>query len=126
MSGGSFLDLLLVAAAGQLKASAPVTGGQSATALPGQLVVCDPTTGTLSVSAPGGPAVNTIFGVADATAQSAVHAISVLSSGSSFLLESPASPGSYSNSVTIASASRVRFWIYLGSSPGWKIWAGVF
>jgi hypothetical protein len=126
--GGSFLDTLLVAATGQLKTSGTplVTSGQSVVAVPGQLVLCDPTVGTLSVSAPTGPSIGTVFGVADVTGQSAVHAISVLSSGGSFQLESPATPGTYSNSVTIASASRVRFWIYVGPSPGWKLLYGVF
>ena len=127
---GSFLDTLLVAAAGQIRASPVVTAGQSVLALPGQLVLCDPTGGALSVSAPPGPQLNTFFGVADVTAQSGVHAISVLSSGASFTLESPASPGTYSSTVTIASASRVRFWLYVsavaGGVPGWKLIYGVF
>lgn len=124
----SFLDTLLVAAAGQIKATATVaTAGQSVQALPGQLVLCDPTGGTLSVSAPVGPVGSVIFGVADVTGQSGSHAISVLSS---IVLESPASPGTYATSVTIASASRVRFWMYsplvAGSVAGWKLYGGVF
>lgn len=126
----SFLDTLLIAAAGQLKASAVVTAGQSVVALPGQLVLCDPTGGTLTVSAPPGPTGPVLFGVADVSGQSATHNISVLSSGASNTLESPATPGTYSNSVVIASASRVRFWLYsptvAGSVAGWKLIYGVF
>ena len=127
----SFLDTLLVAAAGQIKATATVaTAGQSVQAMPGQLVLCDPTGGTLSVSAPAGPVGSVIFGVADVTGQSGSHAISVLSSGAAYTLENPASPGTYASSVSIASASRVRFWMYsplvAGSVAGWKLIGGTF
>lgn len=126
----SFLDLLLVAAAGQLKASPVATAGQSVVALPGQLVLCDPTGGGVTVSAPPGPIANVFFGVADVTGQSGTHAITVLSSGASNTLESPASPGTYANSVSIASASRVRFWMFsptvAGAVSGWKLVYGVF
>lgn len=127
----SFLDSLLVAAAGQLKANPTIaTAGQSVQAQPGQLVLCDPTGGTVTVSAPPGPVLNVFFAVGDATAQSGTHAITVLSSGAANMLESPASPGTYSNSVTIASASRVLFWMYCasvaGGVAGWKLVYGVF
>lgn len=126
----SFLDQLLVAASGQIRVSVLATSGQSVLAQPGQLTICDPTGASVTVSAPSGPQLYTVFGVADATGQAGAHAINVLSSGAAFVLESPSSPGTYSNSVTIASASRVRFWVYLptiaGGSAGWKIYAGVF
>lgn len=99
--------------------------GSSVQALPGQIVFCDPTSSSVSVSSPSSPQAWTTFGVADATAQSGVHAINVLSSGSAYVLESPASPGTYSNSVTIASASRVRLWVWI-SGVGWKLYSGVF
>ncbi len=123
----SFLDTLLSAAVGQIRTAPTVTAGQSVIASPGQLVPVDPTGGSASVSAPSGPSFGTFFGVADVTAQSGAHAINVLSS---IQIESPASPGSYSTSATIASASRVRVWCYLpnvvGGSPGWKLVYGVF
>jgi hypothetical protein len=122
---GSFLDILLGGALGILRTQS-VGGGQSVQALPGQLILADPTASSPTALAPLNPTIGAFFGVADVTAQSAVHAINVTSVGASFQLEAPATPGTYSNAVTIASASRVRFWVYCGSSPGWKLLYGVF
>jgi hypothetical protein len=122
---GSFLDTLLGAALGQLR-SQSVGGGQSVQALPGQIIFADPTASSPTVSAPLNPQVGAYFGVADVTAQSAVHAINIISVGATFKLESPATAGAFSNTVTIATAGRVRFWLYVGTSPGWKLIYGVF
>jgi hypothetical protein len=122
---GSFLDTLLLAALGQFQAPT-VGGGQSVQAIPGRLILADPTASSPMVLAPLNPNVGVYFGVADVTSQSAVHAINVTSVGATFKLESPASAGTFSNAVTIATAGRVRFWLYAGPSPGWKLIYGVF
>jgi hypothetical protein len=122
---GSFLDTLLLGAVGQLRTQ-PVAGGGSVQALQGSIVLADPTGSSPTVAAPLNPAIGAYFGVADVTGQSAVHAINVASIGLSFQLESPAAAGTFSNAVTIASAGRVRVWLYAGPSPGWKLVYGVF
>jgi hypothetical protein len=122
---GSFLDKLLGGALGQLQTQS-VGAGQTVQAVQGQLILADPTGGSPNVSAPLNPPVGAYFGVADVTAQSGVNAINVNGVGLSFKLESPAAAGTYTNSVTIAAASRVRFWLYVGPSPGWKLVYGVF
>lgn len=122
---GSFLDTLLLGALGALRTQAVASGG-SVQALPGSLVMADPTGSSPTVAAPINPVIGIYFGVADVTAQSGTHAINVTSIGTAFVLESPASAGTFSNAVTIAAASRVRFWLYAGSSPGWKLIYGVF
>jgi hypothetical protein len=122
---GSFLDTLLLGALGTLRTQT-VVGPASVQALPGSIVLADPTGSSPTVAAPINPIVGTYFGVADQTSQSGTHAINVTSIGTAFKLESPASAGTFSNAVTIATASRVRFWLYAGSSPGWKLVYGVF
>jgi hypothetical protein len=121
---GSFLDKLLVGALGQLQTQS-VGGGQSVLALPGQVVLADPSVSSPSVSAPLSPAIGAYFGVVDVTGLSGAHAINVVSAGAAFKLESPASAGTYSNAVTIATNGRARFWMYAGTSPGWKLIYGV-
>jgi hypothetical protein len=122
---GSFLDKLLGGALGILPTKT-VGGGQTVLALPGQLILADPTASSPTVAAPLNPVVGAWYGVSDVTGQSAVHAINVTSVGSAFLLESPATAGSFSNAVTIAVTGRTRFWLYTGASPGWKLVYGVF
>jgi hypothetical protein len=122
---GSFLDTLLSGAVGSLRTQT-VVGPASLQAISGSLVLADPTGSSPTVLAPLNPIVGAFFGVADDTAQSAVHAINVTSIGPSFKLENPAIAGTFANSVTISTASRVRFWLYAGSSPGWKLIYGVF
>lgn len=119
----SYLDTLLTGALGQLRLQT-VAGGGSVLAVQGSLVLADPTGSSPTVTAPQTPGTGAWFGVADSTAQSGTHGINVVSVGASFTLESPASAGSYSNSVTIAAASRVRFWLYTGNA--WKLVYGVF
>jgi hypothetical protein len=122
---GSFLDTLLLGAIGVFRTQS-VASGATVQALPGSLVFADPTGSSPTVQAPLNPIVGTYFGVADVTAQSAVHAINIASVGVAFKLESPGAAGTYSNAVTIAVASRVRLWMYAGSSPGWKLYGGAF
>lgn len=120
---GSFLDTLLTGALGILRTQSVASGG-TVQANAGSLVLADPSSSSPTVLAPINVAIGTYFGVADATGQSAVHAINVTSVGASFTLESPASAGTYSNAVTIATAGRVRFWVYTGT--GWKLAWGTF
>lgn len=122
---GSFLDTLLLGALGTLRAQT-VSGGGTVQALSGALILADATGSSPTVQAPINPIVGTYFGVADVQAQSGTHAINVNSVGTSFKLENPASVGTYSNAVTIATTGRARFWLYAGSSPGWKLVYGVF
>jgi hypothetical protein len=122
---GSFLDTLLLGALGTLRTQT-VSGGGSVQALSGALILADATGSSPTVQAPLNPIVGTYFGVADVQAQSGAHAINVASVGASFQLENPASVGTYSNAVTIATTGRVRFWLYAGPSPGWKLLYGVF
>jgi len=119
----SYLDTLLTGALGQLRLQFVASGG-SILATQGSLVLADPTGSSPTITPPLTPTTGAWFGVADQTAQSAVHAINIVSTGASNTLESPASAGTYSNSVTIATASRVRFWLYTGAA--WKIVYGVF
>jgi len=122
---GSFLDKLLVGALGRLPYQT-VVGGQSVQMVQGQIALCDATGSSPNVAAPLNPDIGAVFGVADTMNQAAVHAINITSIGASFKLESPAAAGTFSNSVTIGTAGRVRFWIYVGPSPGWKLIQGVF
>jgi hypothetical protein len=119
----SFLDTLLSGALGQIRVQS-VGGGQSLVAIQGSIVLADPTASSPTVTAPPTPGNGGFFGVADSTGQSGTHAINVVSSGLAFKLENPASANSYANSVTIATASRVRFWLYTGAA--WKIVYGAF
>ena len=115
--------MLLIGALGQYR-TLLVAGVSSVSAAAGAIVLADPSGGSPTVDAPLAPAVGAWFGVADATASSGTHAINIVSVGSLLMLESPASAGSFSNAVTIATNGRVRFWLY--TATNWKLIYGVF
>ena len=88
-----------------------VSGGTTNVVGFDQLVLCDPTSGSCTVIAPASPSVNMRFTVKDATFQASVsHPITVNGSGKT--LESPASPGTYSGTLTITTAGQSATWAF--------------
>ena len=76
-----------------------------------QLLLCDPTSGTVTVTAPASPLANLRFTVKDATAQAAPLKPIVVS-GNGRNLEDPGNPGFYISSVSITAAARSVTWAY--------------
>lgn len=75
-----------------------------------QLLLCDPTTASCTVTAPLNPIVNLRFTVKDATFTSGTHSISVVGNGKT--LEDPATPGSYVSPVIISANGRSATWAF--------------
>lgn len=75
-----------------------------------ELLLCDPTTSTCTITAPATPTVNLRFTIKDATAKSNVHSIIVQGNGRT--LEDPQSPGTYASPVNIITASLSATWAY--------------
>jgi hypothetical protein len=120
---GSFLDKLLAGAVGRYNLAPPsglLVGPASLVATAGQLVTCDPTSASPSVTAPQTPAPGAYFGVADATAKAGTHAINLIGGGTGQNLEVPGTPGTYSNTPTITVNSQVNWWCFI-PGVGWKL-----
>jgi hypothetical protein len=75
-----------------------------------ELLLCDPTSNTCTITAPATPIVNLRFTVKDATAKSNVHAIIV--NGNGRTLEDPQNPGVYTTPVNIVTAALSATWAY--------------
>lgn len=76
-----------------------------------QLLLCDPTSGGVTVNAPPSPLANLRFTVKDATAQAApLRPITVNGNGRN--LEDPSSPGFYTSTVIVTAAARSVTWAY--------------
>jgi hypothetical protein len=75
-----------------------------------QLLLCDPSTAAITITAPATPIVNMRFTVKDATFTSGTHNISVNGNGKT--LEDPNTPGSYVSPVVFAANGRSATWAY--------------
>jgi len=75
-----------------------------------ELLLCDPTTNTCTVTAPASPTVNLRFTIKDATAKANLHSIIVQGNGRT--LEDPQNPGVYASPVNITTASLSATWAY--------------
>lgn len=113
----SFLDKLLVGALGQYS-TVQIVGPASIVARAGQLIACDPTSASPSVTAPASPLIGQFFGVCDQTAHAATHNITIQGNGVN--IESTSAPGTYATTATISVNSQSVWWVNLGSI-GWKI-----
>jgi hypothetical protein len=87
-----------------------VSGGSTNVLGFNQLILCDPTSNTCTVTAPANPIVNMTFTVKDATAKANVNAIIV--NGNGRTLENPISPGTYASPINITSASLAATWTF--------------
>jgi hypothetical protein len=76
-----------------------------------QLLLCDPTSGGVTVNAPPSPLANLRFTVKDATSQ-ATSLKPIIVNGNGRLLEDPGNPGFYTSTVIITAASRSVTWAY--------------
>lgn len=76
-----------------------------------QLLLCDPTSGGVTVNVPPSPLANLRFTVKDATAQ-ATTLKPIIVNGNGRLLEDPGNPGFYTSTVIITAASRSVTWAY--------------
>jgi hypothetical protein len=84
-----------------------------------QLVLCDPTTGAITVTAPASPIINARFTVKDATFTAGTHSISV--NGNGRTLEDPNTPGSYVSPVVISTNGRSAVWAYDPTRSRWTL-----
>jgi hypothetical protein len=76
-----------------------------------QLLLCDPTTTTCTITAPASPILNMRFTVKDATfTANGTHFIAV--SGNGKTLEDPNTPGSYVTPVNLQTAGRSATWAF--------------
>lgn len=76
-----------------------------------QLILCDPTSTTCTVTAPATPIINMRFTVKDATfTANGTHFIAV--SGNGKTLEDPNSPGTYTSPVNLQTAGRSAVWAF--------------
>lgn len=76
-----------------------------------QLIVCDPTSASCTVTAPATPQVNMRFTVKDATNTASVGR-PIIVNGNGRTLENPQSPGTYTSPINITSPSISATWAY--------------
>lgn len=87
-----------------------VSGGSALVVGQDELLLCDPTSASCTITAPASPITNMRFTVKDATAKSSINPIIV--NGNGRTLENPILPGTYTSPVNITTASLSATWAY--------------